>query len=83
MIHTILNAPYWQLISFLGRGDPPLIIKILAINTIFFMLFIVRRMRGVPTMRNNVAIRVQTMLIIANALFVFQQEIQTVFKYIL
>lgn len=83
MIHTILNAPYWQLIGFLGRGDPPLIIKILAINTIFFMLFIVRRMRGVPTMRNNVAIRVQTMLIIANALFVFQQEIQTVFKYIL
>lgn len=54
-----------------------MILRILMVNTVFFMLFAYRRARGIPTMRQRTAIKVQSMLIVANALILFQNEIQS------
>lgn len=75
MLQTFLNAPWWQITDFLNRGNPPLIFQILAINTIFFILFIVRRMRNARTLHRGAAIQVQALLILSNALLLFQDGI--------
>jgi hypothetical protein len=83
MIQAFLNAPWWQLNDFLTKGDPPLIAQILAINTIFFILFIVRRMRAAPALMSSAAIKVQVLLIIANALILFQDQIMAAMRHVI
>ena len=64
-----------EVYAFLAQGSPPLAIQILIINTIFFMLWIVRRMRGVPALRRETSIAVQAILIIANLAILFQKDL--------
>ena len=69
---------FWQsnwayLYDFFAEGSPPLAIQILVLNTIFFMLWIVRRMRGARALRRQTSITVQAILIAANCIILFQQ----------
>ena len=82
MIEFFQGAPWHQLTDFLAAGDPPMITRILIVNTIFFVLFAYRRARGVPSMREKTAIRVQVLLLAANALVLFQHEIENYIDYI-
>lgn len=75
MFDTIRDAPWYQLYDFFTAGYPPLVFKLLALNTIFFMYFVLRRLRGAKTMRRNPAIIVQSLLITANGLMMFQKEL--------
>jgi hypothetical protein len=69
------QANWEELYDFFAQGSPPLAIQILILNTIFFMLWIVRRMRGAPALRRNTSIIVEAILIIANALILFRRDL--------
>ncbi len=75
MIDLIARTHWNQLYNTLAAGDPPLMFRIMALNTLFFILFLVRRARGVHSMRRETASRVQGLLIAANALILFQDQI--------
>jgi hypothetical protein len=57
------QADWDEFYTFFTQGSPPLAIQILLINTIFFILWIVRRMRGAPALRRGTSIAVQALLI--------------------
>jgi hypothetical protein len=72
----LLERTQWdQIYGVLTAGDPPMAYRLLALNTLFFVLFLIRRMRGAPSMRKEVAIRVQGLLIAANSLLLFQEQV--------
>jgi hypothetical protein len=75
MINLIEHARWDQLYNALAGGEPPMIARILILNTLFFILFAIRRSRGVHSMRRDTAIRVQGLLIAANGLILFQDQI--------
>ncbi|MFT3986047.1 hypothetical protein [Aestuariivirga sp.] len=83
MWNTIINAPWYQFYNVLADGNPPMIFKLLALNTVVFILFIVRRAKGVHTMPSRTAIAVQSLLLMANGLILFQDEIQASLSRIL
>jgi hypothetical protein len=76
MLELFRDARWDELSAFFAKGNPPLITQILAINTIVFMLFIVRRMRGASTLRSETASLVQSLLLVANMLAIFQENIR-------
>jgi hypothetical protein len=76
MLELFRDARWDELYAFFARGYPPLIAQILGINTIVFMLFIVRRMRGASTLRSETASLVQSLLLVANMLAIFQENIR-------
>lgn len=82
MIEFFQNVPWHQLTDFFANGNPPLAIRILILNTLFLMIFAYRRARGIPTMRDKTAMWAQGFLIAANALILFQPEIQAGLQYI-
>jgi hypothetical protein len=71
----LLQADWDELYTFFSQGSPPLAIQILLINTIFFILWIVRRMRGAPALRRGTSIAVQALLILANFAIVLQKDL--------
>ncbi|MBC8038865.1 MAG: hypothetical protein H7X89_16800 [Rhizobiales bacterium] len=76
MFDFLLNAPWHHIYNFFADGNPPLAIRLLILNTMFFILFAYRRARGIPTMNAKAAVRVQSFLIAANALILFEPEIR-------
>jgi hypothetical protein len=75
-MELFLYARWGELYGFLSRGDPPLAVQILAFNTIFFMLWIARRMRNAPALRAQTANVVQALLVAVNVLIIFQHDIK-------
>ena len=69
------QADWGELYAFFAQGSPPLAIQILILNTIFFMLWIVRRMRGAAALRRETSIVIQALLVFANAAIMFQQNL--------
>jgi hypothetical protein len=67
-------AADWDgLYRYLAKGYPPLILQILAINTIFFILYVVRRLTSKYKMRKSNLEMVQALLLVANLAVVFQE----------
>lgn len=75
MIDQIVNAPWWQLTEFFTKGEPPLIGQLMLVNTIFLIVLIIRRAKGLQTMRTEAVIQVQGLVILANAMVLFQEQI--------
>jgi hypothetical protein len=75
MLDMFREAQWDELFAFFARGTPPLISQLLVLNTIFFILLIVRRMRGARTVNAETASMVQCLLLVANMLAIFQQNI--------
>jgi hypothetical protein len=72
----LFQSAHWSEISdFLTSGDPPLITQLLVLNTLVFLLWILRRVRGAPAMDPNVAISVQALLLFSNALILFEKPL--------
>jgi hypothetical protein len=82
VIEFFQSAPWHQLVDFLADGHPPLVVRILLLNTLFLVIFAYRRARGIPYMREKTAFRVQSFLIAANALILFEPEIRSYLKYL-
>ena len=76
MLDLFRDARWDELYAFFDSGHPPLMVQLLALNTIVFMLFIVRRMRGAKTLRAETASLVQSLLLVANMLAIFQENIR-------
>lgn len=75
MLEFVTDARWDELYAFFMKGTPPLIAQLMALNTVIFMLFMVRRMRGKPTLRAEMASLVQSLLLFANMLAIFQDNI--------
>jgi hypothetical protein len=75
MFDQIMNAPWWQLADFLTKGNPPLVVELMLVNTIFLIVVIIRRAKGLPTMRTEAVIQIQGLVILANAMVLFQDQI--------
>lgn len=75
MLDKIANAPWWQMADFFTKGNPPLIVEMMLLNTIFLIVVIIRRAKGLPTMRMESVLRVQALVILANAMVLFQDQI--------
>jgi hypothetical protein len=69
------QADWGEFYRFFAQGSPPLAIQILVINTIFFILWIVRRMRGARALRPETSIFIQATLIAVNTVIVLQQNL--------
>ena len=76
MFELFQRARWDQAYDYLASGDPPMIARLLAINTIFFILYIVRKMRIDHKMRESTVVQVQALLLLANVLILFQRDIQ-------
>ena len=74
MIDLFQRARWSEFYIFFAKGDPPLVALLLCLNTIFFVLWILRRMRGASTLRRETAIIVQSLLIFANFALVFHED---------
>jgi hypothetical protein len=75
MFELFQRARWDQAYDFLASGDPPMIFRLLAINTIFLVFYIIRRARVSTQMRPETMIQVQVLLILANILILFQRDI--------
>lgn len=75
MLDLIQRTNWDSAYYFLTVGHPPLIIQLLAINTIFLILFILRRMTGVYSKKAHTSYIVQALLIIANSAVLMQSEL--------
>jgi hypothetical protein len=75
MLEFVTDARWDELYAFFMKGTPPLIAQLMALNTVIFMLFMVRRMRGKHALRAEMASLVQSLLLFANMLAIFQDRI--------
>jgi hypothetical protein len=73
-VDLITSARWGDLYGFFTAGYPPLIVKLLVINTIFLVLFVFRQARAKHRMRSTTAYMVQALLIIANGVVMFQTD---------
>ena len=76
MLELFKRARWDQAVDFLQSGDPPMAFRILAINTIFIVLFMVRKSATPHRLRETTLMWVQGLLILANVLILFQRDIQ-------
>jgi hypothetical protein len=75
-------AAFWdELYVYFARGDPPLALQLLALNSIVLIILMIRRMRGAPALRSDTYRLVQALLIFATTLVVFEVEIADFFGY--
>ena len=75
MFDLIKRARWDQAYDVLASGDPPMISRILALNTVFFIFFIIRRANGLRPMKETFVLQVQVLLLAANCLILFQGRI--------
>lgn len=72
----LLNRTRWdQAYDFLAAGDPPMMLRILGINTLFLIFYMIRRSQGSFPMKQFTVIQVQALLLLANALILFQRDV--------
>lgn len=58
----------------LAKGNPPLALQLLALNTIFLVIFAIRRATAKHRMRSRTVELVQLFLLAANIAIVFQED---------
>jgi hypothetical protein len=83
MIDFFSKAAWAEFTGFLAAGEPPMFVRLLALNALFFVFFALRRARGVAAMREWSAIKVQVLLVLANALVLFQVQIQALIRSVI
>jgi hypothetical protein len=79
MFDLFWRAQWGELYAFFSRGTPPLMTQLLAINTIFFILFILKRIWGRPSKRAQSSHMVQIILILANMALIYEDQLSPLF----
>ncbi len=72
------NARWQDLYQFFLAGEQPLVWRLLIINTIVLIIFIVRRARGKQPMRMSTVYVVQALLIVVNFCIMFGPSMMSV-----
>ncbi len=75
MLNLFYQARWGEMFAFLSEGNPPLVVQLLTVNTIFFVVFILRRARGARSLRSETAMTIQGLLIGANCVVLFQDYV--------
>lgn len=75
MLELFRRARWDQAYDFLASGEPPMMVRILMINTIFLILYMIRRARSPHPMKDHTVLQIQGLLVLANALILFQRDI--------
>jgi hypothetical protein len=70
----IWRAPWHDLYAFFAAGNPPLAFQLLALNTVFFVIYCFRVARAKHAVRSGAAYAVQFLLMGANAMLMFQNQ---------
>ena len=83
MFELFQRARWDQAYDYMASGDPPMIARLLAINTVFFILYIIRKVQVEHKMRDSAVIQVQALLVVANILILFQRDIQNLLNRII
>jgi hypothetical protein len=73
-IDEFKNARWDELYLFLAHGNPPLILILLGINTLFFIVYIIRRASKRQRMRASTVYFVQGAVVMANAFVLFRED---------
>jgi hypothetical protein len=73
-IENFKNARWQDIYAFFISGEPPLVIKLLIINTIFMVILIMRKSRG-GNQSSRTSNTMQALLIIANGFVMFQSQL--------
>jgi hypothetical protein len=68
------NARWGELYSFFAQGNPPLVLQLLLLNTVFLGFIVYRRATAKYHMRKSSALIFQAFLIAINLVFMFQKE---------
>lgn len=76
MLELFRRAQWSQAYDFLSTGDPPMVFKLLAINTIFVVFYVIRKVKTQSSLRESTVLQVQGLLIAANCMILFQHDIQ-------
>lgn len=76
MFELLHRARWDQAFNFLAAGDPPMIFRLLAINTLFLMFYVIRRAKVKQRMRDSTVMQVQVLLVLANVMILMQSDIQ-------
>jgi hypothetical protein len=69
------NAPWDDFYQFLTMGNPPLLLMLLGVNTIFLLFYVTRKARQSPHLRPATLYWVQALMVAANVFVVFQKDI--------
>ncbi len=73
-IENFKNARWQDIYAFFVAGSPPLMVKLLIINTIFLVILIIKKSRG-GNRNYQTSYTVQALLIAANCLIMFQSQL--------
>jgi hypothetical protein len=74
-INDLFWAADWDgLYRFLAAGNPPLALQLLVLNTIFLIIYIVRRKAAKNRLRNQTVEIIQLFLLMANIAVVLQED---------
>jgi hypothetical protein len=68
------SADWDGLYRVLAKGNPPLALQLLAVNTIFLVFYIVRKATTKHRMRSQTVEIIQLFLLVANLAVVFQEQ---------
>ena len=75
MFDLFSSVQWTDVYSLLTSGQPPLILQLLAVNTVFFILTIIKAIRSGPVKKRRSNYHVQEILIVANVLVLYQDQI--------
>jgi hypothetical protein len=71
---VVQNARWGELQAFFAAGNPPLILVLLAMNTVFIVILKLRQTKSQYRMRTSTALLVQCALIAVNGFVMFHKE---------
>jgi hypothetical protein len=73
-MNFIRNARWHELYMLLTKGDPPLIVILLMVNTVFFLLYVLRKTTQKHRMRTSTIYAIQAAIVLANAFVIFETD---------
>ena len=76
MLDYLYRARWDQAHDFLAAGNPPMYVRLMAINALFVAIYAVRRSVGSAPISAGSAFFVQIVILGANLLVLYQQQVQ-------
>lgn len=76
MFELFTRARWDQAEDILMAGDPPMLYKLLGLNALFLVFYVIRRAKGVPPMRQHVLFQLQALVLLANFLVIFENTVK-------
>ena len=76
MLDYLYRARWDQAHAFLASGNPPIYVRLMAVNALFLAIYAIRRSVGAAPMSAGVGLFIQLLIVGANLFVIYQQEVQ-------